>query len=205
MGTAISRRRRTRQAPDVRRAQVLDAAGRVFLERGLAGTTMDDVAQAAGVAKGTVYLYFASKDALVEALGAGLVERVVTRAQRLPDVRPGAFAAQLDRFVSGVVDDMLDYPDLQHLVFHDVPRHGALDEVYGPIASFVAGGLPCGEFRVSDPGVATWFLVEGLHGVLAQAAHEPRPGKRTVREGVVEAARRLLHVTDLASVSDEMT
>src|SRR5215210_7257384 len=53
-----------RRPPDVRREQILDAAERVLVERGLATTTMADVAGAAAVAKGTVYLYFESKAGL---------------------------------------------------------------------------------------------------------------------------------------------
>jgi AcrR family transcriptional regulator len=47
---------------DFRRNQVLAAARERFSKHGLAGTTMDGIAQAAGVAKGTVYLYFKSKE-----------------------------------------------------------------------------------------------------------------------------------------------
>ena len=47
---------------DFRRAQVMAAARERFSKHGLAGTTMDGIAQAAGVAKGTVYLYYKSKE-----------------------------------------------------------------------------------------------------------------------------------------------
>jgi AcrR family transcriptional regulator len=59
-----------RQSPDVRREQILDAAQRVLLERGLRATTVADVVDAAGVAKGTMYLYFRSKDELLAGLRA---------------------------------------------------------------------------------------------------------------------------------------
>lgn len=47
--------------------RILDAAIDVFVARGYADTRMDEVAEKAGVAKGTVYLHFANKDALFEA------------------------------------------------------------------------------------------------------------------------------------------
>src|SRR5947209_14820378 len=43
------------------RAAVLDAAARIFVERGFHDTKLDDVAEAAGVSKGAVYYYFSSK------------------------------------------------------------------------------------------------------------------------------------------------
>jgi hypothetical protein len=46
---------------EFRTAEILDAARTVFAQRGFAGATIDAIALAAGVAKGTVYLYFESK------------------------------------------------------------------------------------------------------------------------------------------------
>ncbi|MCX6021376.1 MAG: TetR/AcrR family transcriptional regulator [Chloroflexi bacterium] len=48
-----------------RRRFVLDAARRLFVTQGYAGTTVDAIADAAGVGKGTVYLHFATKDDLL--------------------------------------------------------------------------------------------------------------------------------------------
>ncbi|HLY61776.1 MAG TPA: TetR/AcrR family transcriptional regulator [Terriglobia bacterium] len=46
---------------EFRTAEILEAARRVFAERGFHEATVDDIAEAAGVAKGTVYLYYHSK------------------------------------------------------------------------------------------------------------------------------------------------
>lgn len=51
-----------------RREQLLDAAARVFAQRGFEATRMDDIADEAGVAKGLLYKHFPSKDALFEFL-----------------------------------------------------------------------------------------------------------------------------------------
>src|SRR5689334_5165195 len=58
-----SGRRETRSAE--RREAILAAAMEEFAVNGFAGTRLDDVAQRAGVAKGTIYLYFADKEALL--------------------------------------------------------------------------------------------------------------------------------------------
>ena len=47
---------------DFRKSQLIQAARERFSRHGIAGTTIDGIAQAAGVAKGTVYLYYKSKD-----------------------------------------------------------------------------------------------------------------------------------------------
>lgn len=63
-----TRPRARRLDPEARRRAILDAALIVFAENGYAGARMDDVAARAGVAKGTLYLYFEDKKALFQGL-----------------------------------------------------------------------------------------------------------------------------------------
>src|SRR5690606_21345086 len=62
-------RRRAEARPD----EVLDAALELFMEKGFAATRVEDIARRAGLSKGTVYLYFPSKEAVLE----GLVRRAI--------------------------------------------------------------------------------------------------------------------------------
>jgi AcrR family transcriptional regulator len=62
--TAVRWTRRKHARP----AEILDAALSVFAEKGYAGARMEDIAQRAGVTKGTIYLYFDSKEAVFKAL-----------------------------------------------------------------------------------------------------------------------------------------
>jgi AcrR family transcriptional regulator len=60
---------------DYRRGEILEAARRVFARKGFAKAGIGEIAREAGIAKGTVYLYFRSKDAVYwAALGAGMRE-----------------------------------------------------------------------------------------------------------------------------------
>jgi AcrR family transcriptional regulator len=68
-------RRRAEARPD----EVLDAALAVFVEKGYAAAKMDEVARRAGVSKGTVYLYFPSKEALIEAIVRRAVAPIALR------------------------------------------------------------------------------------------------------------------------------
>ena len=54
-----------------KRRQIMDGARQVFLSAGFDGASMNDIARAAGVSKGTLYAYFNSKDALFEAIIRG--------------------------------------------------------------------------------------------------------------------------------------
>ena len=79
---------RTRRAPEEREAQILDAAFHAFAADGLDETRLDDIARRAGVAKGTIYLYFPNKEALFREMIRRLVIvklEEIEQAPRDPD------------------------------------------------------------------------------------------------------------------------
>ncbi|MFK7991398.1 MAG: TetR/AcrR family transcriptional regulator [Sandaracinaceae bacterium] len=78
--SAAERRARDRQE---RRETILDAAARVFGERGPAQATMEDIAEAAEVSKGTLYLYFRNKDDLFVALTHRPLDVLLSRFAQL--------------------------------------------------------------------------------------------------------------------------
>jgi AcrR family transcriptional regulator len=87
---------------DFRRAQVIAAARERFTKHGISGTTMDGIAQAAGVAKGTVYLYYKSKeDIFRQILDEDLAQ---FQDETVPPISGrGHVADKLDAFFLGVL------------------------------------------------------------------------------------------------------
>lgn len=81
-----------------RRAQILDAATRVFAEKGSHRATIREIAAVAGVADGTIYNYFANKSALL----LGLLDRA-----NETEARPGHFARGADDELVGFLRDYL--------------------------------------------------------------------------------------------------
>lgn len=77
-----------------RRAALLDAALKLFGQYGYRRTSIDDIAREADVAKGTVYLSFASKEELFRALCAHLIARVESEADKARALE-GGFEARL--------------------------------------------------------------------------------------------------------------
>jgi AcrR family transcriptional regulator len=124
MATATSkpstspRKRAAHLGPERRRPELLDAALRLFLERGYDGTSMQAVADEAGVTKPVVYAAFESKDDLFRSLLAREEERIVGEIQ-------GAFAnadlsdpetTLVDGF-TGFLRAVADSPDVYRLIF----------------------------------------------------------------------------------------
>lgn len=70
---------------DARRRTILDAAARVFAARGYRQATMDEIAAAAGLAKGTLYLTYMSKEELFFGLFESFADEAVLPASALPE------------------------------------------------------------------------------------------------------------------------
>jgi AcrR family transcriptional regulator len=64
-----------------KRARILDAAQSLFMRYGVKRTAMDDVAREAGIAKGTLYLYYDSKDALFAGIARRMCDDVLGKAR----------------------------------------------------------------------------------------------------------------------------
>ena len=79
---------------EARRVVIQDAALRVFGQYGYRRTSMDDIAREAGIAKGTIYLSFASKEEVFQALSRRLAQRMLASAETARH-RPGTTAAKL--------------------------------------------------------------------------------------------------------------
>lgn len=89
-----------------KRRQILDGARRVFLAQGFDGASMDGIAKSAGVSKGTLYVYFASKESLFEALIVDMCSCLAEIAIEVPPPNETLEAALIRigrRYVANVI------------------------------------------------------------------------------------------------------
>ena len=188
---------RRRELPEVRHEQILDAAAQVFLDRGLAQATMADVAEAAGVAKGTVYLYFDSKSTLLTALRTRYIGQWLAQSGRL-DASPGrgGHTGQLRSFLGEMYDFSAANQRLHHLLFHaaEVSEDEPLEQARAALARFVTRGTQAGEFTVDDPEETASFLLDGLHGLLLRSLQTNR-NRRDFTGAAWSLCARLLRTT----------
>jgi AcrR family transcriptional regulator len=114
-----------------RRAAILDAALEEFSARGFATARLDDVAHRAGVAKGTIYLYFADKETLFQELIRSMLSPVVRTLEAAPaaDLPVRALAGMLaDLFVREIFGTRRK--DVIRLMIAEGPRFPKLAEFY---------------------------------------------------------------------------
>ncbi|QLF71605.1 TetR/AcrR family transcriptional regulator (plasmid) [Peteryoungia desertarenae] len=93
---------------DARPSEILEAGLALFAERGFAATRLDDVAKRAGIAKGTVYLYFSSKESLFE---AALKDRMVSTMEGVGELTasfPGSTEELLGLVLERIYDQMIE-------------------------------------------------------------------------------------------------
>jgi AcrR family transcriptional regulator len=174
----------------------------VLLERGLSSTTVADVAHAAGVAKGTVYLYFDSKEALLAGLRARHLARFVAAVDASVSTGRSGPATRLDRFVDGLFEFSARHRELHQVLFHEAGYRevDAFAEVRGVLERLIADGSATGVFHVRDARAAASFVLHGVHGVLLDvldAGSGQEPGSEPVTRApaaVRDLARRSLGV-----------
>ena len=118
--------------PAARRQAILDAALAVFAERGYEAARLDDVAARAGVAKGTLYLYFKDKEALFEALIRSAIDPIVERLQTVAAVPDLPLSQILEVLFSVFQTEVLgtNRKLLIRLIIAEGPRFPAIAEFH---------------------------------------------------------------------------
>ncbi|MEO7248009.1 MAG: TetR/AcrR family transcriptional regulator [Novosphingobium sp.] len=98
--------------------QIRDAARKLFVEIGLDAASMDAVAAAAGVSKGTLYTRFSGKDALLRAVIDDLIGQLKSRASATDDQLPPALGPRLRAYARKLVEtfEWSEYAQLNRLV-----------------------------------------------------------------------------------------
>src|SRR5256714_293976 len=126
----IARAPRT-QAAEERRAAILAAALDEFTARGYEGARLDDVAKRAGIAKGTIYLYFADKETLFQELVRSMVHPVLGTLEKLRDIDiPARVLVEtlLTTFVREIYGTRRK--DIIRLILNEGPRFPAIADFY---------------------------------------------------------------------------
>lgn len=168
------------------RAAVLRAAARLFADHGVAAVSMDQVAAAAGVGKGTLFRRFGDKSGLAVAL-LDARERELQEAilRGPPPLGPGAAPGdRLAAFVGAYLDYLLEHLDLVRMSETASPgaryRIGAYRFWHRHVAILLAGG--------PDPDHAAHALLAPLAAEHV-AAILPELGEERLRAGITRLAR----------------
>lgn len=163
---AVKRERRKEARP----GELLDAALELFVEKGFAATRVEEVAARAGVSKGTLFLYFASKDELFKAvvrenLSGRFSEWAIEFEAfqgNTSDMLAYCMNSWWDRVgatkASGInklmMSEAKNFPDIAAFYQHEVigPGHALIRRIF-------QRGIDRGEFRAMDLDYAVYSVV----------------------------------------------
>ena len=170
------RTRRAQESREARRSAILEASAAVFAQHGYHKTSITELVQAAGVARGTFYLYFESKEEIFLALLDELL--VHLRANVIGvDLRPGAapMVTQLVGIVARILRTLVDNRPLTRIIFREaVALDAAVDarlaafyaELHGWLARSLEVGREMGAVRPVDANLAATCIVGCFRGVV---------------------------------------
>jgi AcrR family transcriptional regulator len=151
----------------------MNAAQRLFLERGVAPTTIEQITAAADVAKGTFYLYFPSKEAICAALGDRFGQQLRARIEAaVGQAAPGNWAGKLRAWAAAASAEYLNSIELHDILFYAQPptREGLVDNVViDHLAGLLREGAAAGAWTLEDPRLTAVFLFSGLHAAVDDA------------------------------------
>lgn len=159
---------------DQRLSSLLDAAASLFVDKGIDATSIEDIAERAGVAKSTFYHYFADRAAMLEALRRRYCERFAELVDAaMEECAPSDWNARLTAWTKATVDEYFASYALHDAIFHDrevCQRCVISEETFVQIlASLLSKGSNDGEWFVDDPMTTAAFMFHGLHGLLDEA------------------------------------
>jgi TetR/AcrR family fatty acid metabolism transcriptional regulator len=188
---------------DERKNQIINAAERVFAKKGFDEARMDDIAEETGLSKGTLYLYFESKDALIIAILDRIFQREFRQLEYLEQEGISAAEAiwQLTDLVTHDIVGMLQMIPIVYeflaLAFRNKYVQDSLktyiNQYLDILVPIIQRGIDTGEFRQVDArevAIVGSAIIEGTlllwvyDKSVVDPAHHIHSGMRLLLEGV---------------------
>jgi len=190
---------RWRRRKDARPQEILEAALLVFAEKGFAAARMEEIARRARVSKGTIYLYFDSKEAVFRALVREMLVTRLQEATELARAHHGSSAALLEtllRSIGGfigtsdrvvlpkiVIAEAGNFPDLARIYRAEVAERGLA--LFGGL---LRAGMARGEFRdIPLPHAVRLCIAPLLLAAIWRTTFAPLDSEPYDYEGLIEA------------------
>jgi len=168
---------------DFRRDQVIAVARRLYGERGTTDVSMDEIAAEAGVARSTVYVYFANRDELLRACLKGMHDQLLEDIAETWEENAEP-VHRLERLIEGMLERIDDDPAFFRLALMTQGMVIQGGEAVGTelasiglniarlIRDLYVDGVSSGIFRDIDPDEAVNLIGQQVYGAMAVRAGE---------------------------------
>jgi AcrR family transcriptional regulator len=198
-------KRRVVKPTEQRRAEILEAALALFSSKGFHDTTMEEVANSAGVAKGTIYLYFQSKEHLLLALKRdfmqGLTDAVANIVADAIEQLEGGKATDYRDIIDDIFDSVVEYHttrrDAVEVVVRQSPSPDLVSEALelerdylGLITNAFRTGMEYGLVHTEDPEMTAHLITAAIRDNIATCLCYGEPADL---DRLVEASKQMLY------------
>jgi AcrR family transcriptional regulator len=167
-----------------RTGEIIDAARRVIMEVGYPDASMDRIAQEAGVAKGTLYLYFKNKDELLARTFAEEHDQMMDRLRKSAQTVSG-YTEQLRSLVRETMEHAVDHQAFRQALHGapDISPFGTstssseirreVEDYGGFVAEILEKGMQAGEFRKGNAAKFAMYLTQLVAGAVTAQLRKP--------------------------------
>ncbi len=174
-----------------RRAEIVEIAARLFDQHGYHSTSMDDIAEAVGLRKPSLYHYFKSKDQILYEIHNEMIDVIISRHEARIQEGLESYSAELRALMGDIIELMETHPGHLRIFFE---HHRELPDRYKgtirakrnrfrtQVSSTIEAGIAAGEFLDVDVELAT-LAVLGMANWTYQWLH---PGAPRSAEDVTE-------------------
>ncbi|HJS19061.1 MAG TPA: TetR/AcrR family transcriptional regulator [Anaerolineales bacterium] len=186
-----------------RKIQIIKAAQDIFTQKGFDEARMDDIADETGLSKGTLYLYFKSKDDLIIAILDRMFQRELKQLENLDQTELSATDAvwKMTELLTGDIHGFIRLTPIVYqflaLAFRNKYVQGALKKYFNSymemLIPIIEQGIRSGEFRnveAREVAIAISAIIEGTlllwvyDKSIVEPEHHIRSGMKLLLEGV---------------------
>ena len=192
--------RKTKGEGHSRRAEILTAAERIFVEHGYEGATIRKIADEVGLSSTALYMHFSDKGEILQEICRQAFEQLLSSTRRItsqPQARP---QDRLRDLLGAYVDFGFGHPNAYRLIYLTRPieaRDGAESaaqqlgpEIFQSFVSVLEEVQAAGQLRNGDARQAATVIWAGVHGIVSLIITKPYFdwGERTVLPPLMIAA-----------------
>ncbi|MCS4299491.1 MULTISPECIES: TetR/AcrR family transcriptional regulator [Acinetobacter] len=165
-------KRQTKPA-EVRIDELMNAAQTLFLEKGVEATTISEIIASVGVAKGTFYHYFESKQHIVEALKKRYIDFFIAALDTaVATCDAEDWVSQFKVWISANIQTYLESYAIHDIVFgahHHERKNNEKNMILEQLLQILNGGQQAGIWHLEQPRLTALLIYSGVHGVADEA------------------------------------
>jgi AcrR family transcriptional regulator len=189
---------RTKPA-EVRLDELMSAAEKLFLAKGVEATTINEIVEEARVAKGTFYHYFSSKNEMLEALGGRYTSQFLERLREAVDAcLEDDWEARLRAWISVSVEAYVQTYRTHDIVYTNHHHHDRSNKdknaILDQLLDIIEGGRTAGAWATDQPRIVALLIYSGVHGATDDIIAAQPADCAPFAQAVVENCLRMLGI-----------